>query len=558
MTGDGSAPRFLVREEALEAMAAEPVDIAVVGGGITGCGVARDAALRGLKVALVEQEDFGFGTSSRSSKIIHGGVRYLEQFQLLLVRESATERKILQRIAPHLVHEIPFHYPVFDRDSYWKVRAGLAVFDILAGSRGRERSTGLDAAETRRALPGLRGPLAGSVRYPEFITDDARFTLENILSAIEHGALAANHARVTGLLRKGKRVAGISVEDRLTGKSHEVRAKAVVNATGPWAEEFLEEVGCRIPKSLVPSKGIHILLPADRLPILGATFLRSRAGRRGLAMRRGEWVYVGTSDDEYRGDLNRPRANRSEVNELLEMTRDCFPEAGLEPHDVKATWAGIRPLILQKGKSTRDMSREDEIWIGPPGLVTVAGGKLTTYRKMGERVLRAVARTVEGPIPGGGATARIALPGAIPREGAEHAAPEQEIEALADRGVRAATLERLRRLFGSQLTLIRRMGDEDSAWLRPLGDGVPALRAEVRLAVGSEMATTLSDFMDRRSALLLFAPEHGLKGANEASRIMATMLGWSEERRSSELAEYGRLVEEHGLPEDRTKAADTA
>jgi len=296
------------RQVALEKLGSAPLDLLVVGAGITGAGVARDAALRGMRVGLVEKADFGGGTSSRSSKIIHGGVRYLEYLQLGLVRESARERKVLRRIAPHLVHPLPFLYPVFERESLFKIRAGLKLFDALAQSERGERSRHLSPSETRRYLPGLREPLKGAVGYPEFITDDARFTLANVASAAEHGAWVANYAKVESLLTQGDRVAGARVRDLESGREIEILAEVTVNAAGPWVPEVLAESHLPTPHQVIRSKGIHILLPRSRLPIEAAAFLRSSTGRRGLTMPRGPWVYVGTSDTEYTGDLDRVRA----------------------------------------------------------------------------------------------------------------------------------------------------------------------------------------------------------------------------------------------------------
>ena len=319
---------FEGRARSLGEMGRSQLDVLVVGGGITGAGIARDAALRGWTVALVEQEDFGFGTSSRSSKIIHGGVRYLEYGQFLLVRESARERKVLRRIAPHLVHPLGFVYPVFGEDRFWLVRAGLALFDRMASANAAERHRNLGPAQVRERLPGLRDPLKGGVIYREYITDDARFTMENALSAALHGALVANHAPAS-LIATGGRVVGAEVVDSLTGRTHTVHARVVVNATGAWAEQTLATGGVGSPKPLVPSKGIHLLIDAAALPIQGACFLKASNGRRGLAMRRLNHVYVGTSDEEYRGPLASPRATRAEVEKLLAMVQNCFPSAGL-------------------------------------------------------------------------------------------------------------------------------------------------------------------------------------------------------------------------------------
>lgn len=532
------------RDRALEAMARARLDLLVIGGGITGAGVARDAAIRGMSVGLVEKGDFAGGTSSRSSKIIHGGVRYLEYLQLGLVRESARERSVLRRIAPHLVHPLPFLYPVFDGDSLLRIRLGLRLFDLLAGRHRGAWSRRLRPAEVRELLPGLRETLEGAVRYPEYITDDARFTLANVASAADHGAWVANRARVEGFFRRGSRVVGARVRDLEGGREFEVEARVTVNATGPWMQELLEGDGLEVPHPIVPSKGIHILLPRDRLPLRAATFLTSRSGRSGLAMPRGPWVYVGTSDTEYRGDLDRPRAEPEEVDELLGLTKDCFPEAGLGPDDVVSTWAGLRPLVHEEGKSTRDMSREDEVWIGPAGLVAVAGGKLTTYRPMARRILAAVSRALGEELPGRERTDREPLPGAPP--GDLHAFRAGADEALARGGVPEDTRERLRFLYGTELRLLASWGEEAPEWLAPLAPGVPALRGEVRLAVERGMAGSVADVLDRRMALLLFDRNRGVGAAPEAARIAGELLGWDAARAEAEVASYRELAREHG------------
>jgi glycerol-3-phosphate dehydrogenase len=539
-----AGPADLDRRRALRAMEWGTLDLLVVGGGITGAGVARDAALRGMSVALVEKSDFAAGTSGRSSKIIHGGVRYLEHLQFGLVRESVRERAVLRRIAPHLVHPLPFLYPVWKGESFWKIRAGLLLFDVLAGRERVERSRRLDPEETRARLPGLRDPLKGAVLYPEFITDDARFTLANVRSAAVHGAHVANHARVEGFLVEDGRVVGARVRDRLSGRDLRVRARVTVNATGPWVQEVLGEAGFEIPKPIVPSKGIHLLFSRARLPLHAATFLRSPSGRAGLAMPRGPWVYVGTSDEEYRGDMDRPRAEPDEVDDLLSMTRDCFPELELGPDDVVATWAGIRPLVREEGKTTREMSRHDEVWVGPPGLVTVGGGKLTTYRPMARRILREAARATGRRLPGSDRTARVSLPGA-PTEGVDAFRDSMERRLEAE-GVDAATRERLFELYGDELRVILAYGEEDRSWIEPLAPGVPALRGEVRHAVEREMALTLSDILDRRLALLLFSPLGARGAAPPAAEIAATLLGWDGDRTRVEVDAYVEVAREHG------------
>ena len=531
------------RQSALDQMEKGPLDLLVVGGGITGAGVARDAALRGMRVALVEKGDFASGTSSRSSKIIHGGVRYLEYLQLGLVRESARERRILRRIAPHLVHPLPFLYPVFQGESLLKIRAGLKLFDALARSAPGERSSYLSPPETRKYLPGLREPLKGSVLYPEFITDDARFTLANIVSAADHGAWVSNYTRVESLLVAGNRVKGALVRDLETDRSMEIQARITVNATGPWAQDLVVASGLSMPRRMIPSKGIHILVPRTRLPIMAATFLRSSSGRRGLAMPRGPWVYIGTSDSEFSGNLDAPRADPSETEELLEMTRDCFPDAGLTMDDIRSTWAGIRPLVFEAGKTTRDTSRHDGLWISPPGLVTVSGGKLTTYRPMARRILSAVGRALGHGLPGSERTHQVPLAGC---PGEELVSFRSRIrKELSGYGVDATTVERIEFLYGAEADVLLEYGSESMVGLEPLAEGVPALRGEVRLAIEHGMARTLIDIMDRRLALLLFADQGGMNGANEAAAIAAQSLSWSRKRQERELSSYAAFAKEH-------------
>jgi glycerol-3-phosphate dehydrogenase len=518
-------------------------DLLVVGGGITGAGVAREAAMRGLSVALVEKSDFGAGTSSRSSKIIHGGVRYLEYLQLRMVRESARERRALRRMAPHLVHPLPFLYPVFGGESFLKIRAGLLLFDVLAGSPRDERSRSLSPTETRERLPGLRDPLKGAVLYPEYLTDDARFTLANIEAAAENGAQVMNHCEATEVLQTGGRVVGARVRDRESGEDFAIEADVTVNATGPWAQAFLEGADLPVPARITPSKGIHILLRRERLPLKAATFLRSSTGRRGLAMPRGPWVYVGTSDDPYHDDLDRPRAEVAEVDELVAMTSDCFPTAAITADDVVATWAGIRPLIHEEGKTTRDMSRHDEVWISPPGLVTVAGGKLTTYRPMAKRILARVAETRGRSLPDRIVDDEASLPGA-PDESLDRFRRRMD-DALHASGVAEEVRSRLHRLYGTELERMMEWQADDPLTLSRLHPGLPALRGEIRLAV-RQGARTLADAFDRRMAMLLFTEGGGIDAARAGAELMAEALGWDGERIAREVEEYVELVREHG------------
>ena len=536
------------RRTALGRMAQEEFDLLIIGGGITGSGLARDAVLRGLKVALVEKVDFAYGTSSRSSKLVHGGIRYLAYGDVGLVRESARERKVLRSIAPHLVHPLPFLFPLHKGESLTKFRTGFWMFDKLAGATPEEghRFLGIEALQAK--VPALRGPAIGAVEYGEYITDDARLTLENALSAAQHGAPVANHAPLVEFLVRDGKLTGARVRDEFTGEAFDVRARVVVNATGPWAEETMHLGVTPPPKHLMPSKGVHLLFPAGRLPLEGAIALKSPSGREGFAIRRWDFVYVGTSDEAYQGGLDRPTADRAAVLDVLRMAQDCFPSLGLKEGDIVSTWAGLRPLIAKEGRSPRDTSRHDEVWRSPEGLLTIAGGKLTTYRPMADRVMEHVARELGYDLGDNHRTAEVPLPGGNLGGTDFIAFRRDRMAELLQRGVSERTAERITWLYGNRVRELLAMGDEDAEWLQPLADGVPAVRGEVRLAIEREMAGSLVDFMDRRSALLIFSDDHGLSAVETVSRLMAGSLGWSEEDRQAQVEEYRTIAAGHNVP----------
>lgn len=524
------------RRAALERMAASEVDLLIIGGGITGCGIAREAALRGLSVALVERDDFGCGTSGRSSKLIHGGLRYLAYGDFAMVREAARERRILREIAPHLVHPLPFLMPVWQ--GWAKYRLALWLFDLLAKAAPSERHRLLTPGEVEARLPGLRKGLKGGLLYGEYVTDDARLTLENALSAAEHGALVANHAPVITITMDHKsRVTGAVVRDELSGETYSVRARVTVNATGPWAALTLTASGITAPKALLPSKGIHLVFSAERLPVDGALALNAPSGRAGFAIRRWDHVYVGTTDDAYTGPLDLVTAGDDAVNSLLALVQECFPALELTRRDIAGTWAGLRPLIAEPGKSPRDTSRHDEVWAGPDGLLTVAGGKLTTYRPMARRVMKSVERALGLPPGQTGKSAGEPLPGAR--------APRPTQRDLEAGGLPPKAAERIAWLYGAHAHRLLEMGREDPAWLQPIAAGIPGIRGEVRLAVEQEMALTLPDVMDRRGALLLFSANQGLAAAEAVAGLMGQLLGWPEERRDRQLADYRAVAGSH-------------
>jgi glycerol-3-phosphate dehydrogenase len=519
-------------------MAAGPVDLLIIGGGITGCGLAREAALRGLSVALVERDDFGCGTSGRSSKLVHGGLRYLAYGDFRMVREAVRERRVLRQIAPHLVHPLPFVMPIWKGQSLAKYRLGLWLFDRLADADQFERRRLLSPGEVAAELPGLRPGLKGGLTYGEYFTDDARLTLENALSAAELGALVANHAPAVALTQERGRVTGATVRDELTGEAYTIQAKVTVNATGPWAARTLELSGQPAPKTIQPSKGIHLIFSADRLPIGGAATLMAPSGRAGFAIRRWDCVYLGTTDEAYHGPLDQVGADSRAVDDLLALAQECFPALELTRADVLGTWAGLRPLIAEPGKSPRDTSRHDEVWVGPQGLLTVAGGKLTTYRPMANRVMAHVEQALgRDRIPGRAGAPAALLPGA--------ASPAPPRADLAAAGIAPEAAERIAWLYGTFSHRLLAYGRENPAWLAPVVPGHPLLRAQVRLAVEQEMALSLTDLLDRRTSQLLFTPDHGTAVAAAAAALMGQLLGWSDEETARQLYNYRSIAQIH-------------
>lgn len=357
------------------------VDVLVIGGGIVGSGVARDAAMRGLRVGLVEQQDFAAGTSSRSSRLLHGGLRYLAQGRIKLVHEASVEKKTIHRIAPHLSDPLGFVFPAYRGEGppLWLLRIGVKLYDLLCGGRNFNPSRGFSRAETLGMLPQLQSKsLTGSVRYFDALTNDARLVIDTLRSAGEHGAALLNYARFQGAQRDGA-VWSCEVEDRLSGGRQTIRARTVVNATGPWAD--------LVPHSAVKlrlSKGIHIVIDQARLPVPSAVVITE--GKRILfVLPWGERVIIGTTDTDYRGRPEEVVTSAEDVAYLLRTANGFFPNIGLSESDIVSTWAGLRPLIANSDGTPSDISREHQIHCPEPGWWDIAGGKLTTYRLMAEQ-----------------------------------------------------------------------------------------------------------------------------------------------------------------------------
>lgn len=390
------------RAESVHRLRAEPFDLLIIGGGITGAGIARDAALRGLRTALIERDDFASGTSSRSSRLVHGGVRYLEHGYLHLVFEASRERRILLRIAPHLVHPLRFTWPFYRgaRLSGWKIVAGLWLYDLLALFRNVGQHETLSTTGVLNAEPALQcDGLTGGASYWDAATDDARLTVANAIDAATHGAAVLNHAEVTELLVEQGRAVGARVVDRISGDAFVVQARVVVNATGPWTDTVRAMEGATSGTAVRGTKGVHIAVPADRLGNRDAITVISAVDQRVMFVLPGTpHSVIGTTDTPTNDSPEQVRANRADVQYLLDSANAYFPAAQLTPEDVVSAWAGIRPLIASDTRGApASASREHAIVTGPAGVIQITGGKLTTYRTMAAQVTDAVQRALGQP-----------------------------------------------------------------------------------------------------------------------------------------------------------------
>jgi len=521
------------RAAALAALPTADLDLLVVGGGITGAGIARDAALRGLSVALVEAVDFAAGTSSRSSKLIHGGVRYLQQGDIGLVREAASERARIRRIAPHLAVPLLMLIPTYGRAAHMKMGAGLWTFEKIASVDESERHAMWNHDEALAQEPCLApAGLHGAAAFVEYLTDDARLVLATVAGAAAAGALCANHLEVTGIER-----GLVTVRDTLSGEMTHARARVVVNAAGPWVEEIWRRAGTSGSRGLQLTKGIHLVVDHDRLPLRHSVVMQARDRRSVFAVPRDGITYIGTTDTLVDSPVLNPGVTADDVDYLLDSANRAFTGAPLEPGDVLASWAGLRPLLREEGKAPSEISRKDEISSdSATGLISIAGGKLTTYRRMAERVVDQVfarlgrkappCRTDEVPLPGGEPT------------GLDAAAVARELPQLS-----AAEAGRLFRLHGAGCErIVERVARDPGAGA--FVPGLPGvLRAEIEHVLDEEMALTLDDVLERRTRSLSFDRRQGLGGVEAVADLAAGRLGWNAARRAAEVEGYRMLAE---------------
>ncbi len=533
------------RPERIAELESREFDLLVVGGGITGCGIALDAAARGLSIALVEARDFASGTSSRSTKLIHGGLRYLRQREFGLVREASAERRLLQHLAPGLVSSIPFVLPVYS--SRWEsltYRAGLTLYDLVAGFRDTTQHRRLSNEDITTHHPGMRRDgLKSAYRYFDAVTDDARLTLQVAKVAASLGAVCVNHAPVTALLRQASRTTGAAVTDSITGRDFRIKARKVVLAGGVWLDDLLALDTPRVAPRLAPTRGIHIVLPGDYLPAGTAFALTAPAdGRLVFAIPWHHRTFVGTTDSPYDGDPANPPFNLAEVDYLLDAVNHHFPDAGFVRADVVAVQSGLRPLISRAGRGLEDLSRRHRLIRTPPGVLAVGGGKLTTYRRIAGKTVDAVLRDLTAAgmhFPDAGLdTENVPLNRRI---GHEPPARACGVSGL-------APTDYLTWAYGAhapRMTQPTTPGGDPAG--RELLPGRPYLESEVSYSVRREMAVNLSDFMSQRLRCLLIDHDHGLACAGRVAAIMGKHLGWDEREQLRQVENYRALATRHSL-----------
>jgi glycerol-3-phosphate dehydrogenase len=527
-------------------MVETPVDVLIIGGGITGAGIARDAALRGFRTALVDKADFGAGTSSHSSRLIHGGIRYLEQRAFRLVFEASRERRVLLRIAPHLVRPLAFLFPVYrgGRISAWKLRAGMWLYDLLAAFRNVHRHRWLRPKKVRRVEPGLRERgLVGAALYYDAQTDDARLVIATVRSAARAGALAANYVEVTSLLKPDGRVRGAVVRDVLTGQTATVRAHVVVNATGPWSDAIRRLDDPAAEPLLRPTKGAHVAVPRRRVANQHAVTLLSQIdGRVMFVLPWGELSYIGTTDTDADSSPDSLRVTAADVTYLLRSANAAFPDARLAPSDVVSAWAGLRPLLREDDHTNpSSVSREHRVVESAQGLITIAGGKLTTYRVMARDVVDRVAARLQEqdgrPLAGHVPTDRLPLPGG------EAAELEVLVEAARARGASDISARHLVANYGSEAAAVLNLVDRERALGEPIVVGRPEIWAEVTYAVEREMAVRVQDILIRRLHLFYESRDQGHALVTAVASRMKRLLGWDDVQEAEELRDYFQIVE---------------
>ncbi|MFD6438475.1 glycerol-3-phosphate dehydrogenase/oxidase [Peribacillus sp. NPDC060186] len=540
----------IYRDETIELLKKEKYDVLVIGGGITGAGISLDATTRGMKVALVEMQDFAAGTSSRSTKLVHGGLRYLKQFEIKMVAEVGKEREIVYENGPHVTTPERMLLPMHKGGTFGKFSTsiGLRVYDFLAGVKKSERRKMLSVSETLKMEPLVKKEgLKGGGHYVEYRTDDARLTIEVMKAAVDKGATPINYTKVEKLLYENGKVIGVQVIDILSGNQYEIFADKVINAAGPWVDSIREKDQSKKGKTLKLSKGVHVVIDQSKFPLKQAIYFDTPDGRMIFAIPRAGKAYVGTTDTFYNGDPAVPTVTSEDRAYLLKAIGYMFPKVKVSDEDIESSWAGVRPLILEEGKDPSEISRKDEIWESNSGLITIAGGKLTGYRKMAKTTVDLVAgklsqqtnrsypnsSTKKMPISGGDVGGSSNFSDYI----------QTHIQIGVDSGLTAKDSKELLAMYGSNAVVLfniaKSEGDVETR------TGLPQkLFVQLQYALDHEMAATPVDFFFRRTGTLLFDIDLVQTHKNAVINYMAEYFGWTESTKTERTSQLEQEI--HG------------
>ncbi|MCA1062701.1 glycerol-3-phosphate dehydrogenase/oxidase [Rossellomorea sp. AcN35-11] len=544
------------RTEVKQTLASTDFDLIVIGGGITGAGIALDASKRGMKVALVEMQDFAAGTSSRSTKLVHGGLRYLKQFEVKMVAEVGKEREIVYENGPHVTTPEWMLLPLHKGGTFGKFSTsiGLKVYDYLAGVKRSERRSMLSVSETLNKEPLIKKDgLKGGGYYVEYRTDDARLTIEVMKEAVAHGATIINYMKSQRFIYENKKATGIEAEDLMTGETIEICGSKIVNAAGPWVDDVRGKDYSTNDKQLRLTKGAHIVIDQSKFPLQQAVYFDTPDGRMVFAIPRDGKAYVGTTDTFFDQEKSSPHMTSEDRDYILNAIHYMFPDVSLNKEDVESSWAGVRPLIFEKGKDPSEISRKDEIWEGESGLITIAGGKLTGYRKMAETVVDLVSKrlkeenkkkfpsssTKHMPISGGHVGGSRKFQSYVEQKAAE----------ALQYGLSEAEGRRLAGMYGSNVDQIFKLAH---AYSGTSGErSVPAyLYAQLIYSIQEEMAATPVDFFIRRTGALFFDREWVEKWKEPVIMIMSKLLNWTQEQEQQYRADLNHELESAVVPVD--------
>ncbi|MFD1068219.1 glycerol-3-phosphate dehydrogenase/oxidase [Oceanobacillus locisalsi] len=544
------------RKEILETLESEQLDLLVIGGGITGAGISLDAATRGLRTGLIEMQDFAAGTSSRSTKLVHGGLRYLQQFEVKMVAEVGKERAVVYENGPHVTTPewmlLPFHKG--SNLGPLTSNIGLRVYDFLAGVKKSERRKMLKPAEVLKREPLVRrDELRGGGFYVEYKTDDARLTMEVLKKAVEHDVKAVNYTKAVEFIYEDGKVVGVIAENQITREQHKIYAKKIINAGGPWVDDVRELDGSKKGKTLHLTKGVHLVFDESVFPLKQAVYFDTPDGRMVFAIPRGGKTYVGTTDTDYKGDIAHPTMTEKDRDYILHAINYMFPSVGIDASKVESSWAGLRPLIEEEGTDNPgEISRKDEVFQSDSGLLSMAGGKLTGYRKMGEQVVNTVAQQLkeeEGILYTESQTKHLPISGG--EVGGSKGFKKFKEEKVKE-GIRLGLTEdeaaELTQRYGSNVEKVFTLYKENKEAAKK-ENIEPAVFAQVLYAINEEMAYKAVDFFIRRSGALFFNRPWVETHMDTVLPFMEKELGWTKDEAAAYRKELEQLLYEATHPD---------